>query len=310
MSLTSFLKEKEVKDKFKQEFPLPKFELEKEIIAPPVTNHYILIGVAFDYLLRFYINYLNTDTITNTWIAEIAVEQLLAAKISESKPFNLTEGAQLSKLSTEEYMEKLVDTLTKRDKLFFRKLLNVLKEAKKYHKLLLKFGKISDELIESVINLARLDPIFRSRYIDPNIGVVDKKDVKDMRVLISAVNPTTFKTANTCFLNPTFGVGSSVVGGADADLIIGDTLVDIKTTKYLRFDRTMFNQLIGYYLLSRIGGVNGASSKKRIKKLGIYFSRYGELYTFDVNSVVKERRVGEYIEWLMTMTKPKYGSKD
>ncbi len=314
MSLTSFLKEKEVKDKFKQEFSLPKFELERKILAPPITNHYILIGVAFDYLLRFYINYLNPDTITNTWVAEIAVEQLLITKTSGSKPFDLThvwvEDAKLTQLSTEEYMEKFVNTLTKKDKSFFRKLLNVLKEAKKHHKLLLESGKISDDLIKSVINLARLDPILRSGYIDPNIGVADEKDVKDMKALISAVNPTIFKTTNTCFLNPTFGVASNVIGGADADLIIGDTLVDIKTTKYLKFDRAMFNQLIGYYLLSRMGGVNGISSKKRIKKLGIYFSRYGELYTFDVNSVIRERNIKKYLEWLMVITRPRYESKN
>lgn len=48
MSLTSFLKNKDVKDKFSQEFPIPEFTIKKEILAPPLTNHFALVGTAFD----------------------------------------------------------------------------------------------------------------------------------------------------------------------------------------------------------------------------------------------------------------------
>jgi hypothetical protein len=72
MSLTSFLTNKinqDVRDKFKQEFPKPKLSVRYEILAPPLTKNYGTIGTAFDYLLRFYLEYLNPGSINKPWIA-------------------------------------------------------------------------------------------------------------------------------------------------------------------------------------------------------------------------------------------------
>jgi len=59
----------EVKQRFKSEFTKPRFTIKKEMLAPPVTNNPILVGIAFDYLLRFYIQCLNPKAITRDWIA-------------------------------------------------------------------------------------------------------------------------------------------------------------------------------------------------------------------------------------------------
>ena len=82
-----------------------------------------------------------------------------------------------------------------------------------------------------------------------------------------------FKTESLCILNPIFGRASGLVGGADCDLVIDDTLIDIKTTKYLALKREYFNQLIGYYVLSKIDQIQGAPRGYAIRRLGIYFSR-------------------------------------
>ena len=57
MSLTSFLKIKEVKAKFRETFKKPSIKLEGEILAPPQTKNYGLVGTAFDYLMRFVLEY-------------------------------------------------------------------------------------------------------------------------------------------------------------------------------------------------------------------------------------------------------------
>ena len=59
MSLTSFLKNKDVKDKFTKAFPMPSISLSGELLAPPKTTHYPLVGTAFDYLIRFYLKRIN-----------------------------------------------------------------------------------------------------------------------------------------------------------------------------------------------------------------------------------------------------------
>ena len=129
-----------------------------------------------------------------------------------------------------------------------------------------------------------MDILFRSGRIHPSMGNVESGDVQDLRNLISIVNPEIFKAKKTCFLNPTFGEGSQLVGGADADLIVDDILVDVKTTKFLSFTQEQYNQLIGYYILSKIGKVN-ESEDIPISKFGIYFSRHGILHTISAKEI-------------------------
>lgn len=72
MSLTSFLKNQDVKERFRQEFMIPRVAVKKEILAPPLSKRYSLVGTAFDYLMRFYLKWLNPDAITSQWVAELA----------------------------------------------------------------------------------------------------------------------------------------------------------------------------------------------------------------------------------------------
>jgi len=126
-------------------------------------------------------------------------------------------------------------------------------------------------LIKATYGLAQLDHIFRSGYIDPNLGKVEMNDLKDLKKLIKAVDSEIFR-AKVCVLNPTFGSSSKMVGGADADLIINNTLMDIKTTKSLELTRDQYNQLIGYYCLYRLSGVDDLKKSHKITSIGIYYS--------------------------------------
>ena len=78
MSLTSFLRNKDVQERFRQEFRKPKFTAKKDLLAPPLTKHYSLVGTAFDYLLRFYVERLNPNAITKKWVAEFAISHPLS----------------------------------------------------------------------------------------------------------------------------------------------------------------------------------------------------------------------------------------
>ena len=80
MSLTSFVGNKDVRERFKQEFPSPKFSVQKPLLAPPLTKHNILMGTAFDYLLRFYLKRLNPQAVESRWVAENAVGVLFMYK--------------------------------------------------------------------------------------------------------------------------------------------------------------------------------------------------------------------------------------
>jgi hypothetical protein len=87
-----------------------------------------------------------------------------------------------------------------------------------------------------------------------------------------------------------------LVGGADGDLIIDDTLVDVKTTKHLTFEREFFNQLIGYYVLSWIGGIDGCNGGK-INRVAIYYARYGVLHRVSLSDCYRPSDLPKFLRW-------------
>ena len=171
----------------------------------------------------------------------------------------------------------------------------------------MKTGLISEDIFKSAVLLAQLDPIFRAGVVDENIGTVDDRDISDLRKLISIVEPKNFKAVELCLLDPTFGKASALVGGADVDLVIDDMMIDIKTTKKFELQRDYFNQLIGYYILYRIGGIDGMPPKHEIRRIGIYFSRHGYLYLIDVHDVINQDTFSKFIEWFKERAGKEYG---
>jgi hypothetical protein len=265
MSLTSFLKNDDVKERFLQEFPSPSFHLKKEIVAPPLTKNYSLVGTAFDYLLRFYIERLNSKAIRGEWVAEWAAKSVPSRKV-----------------------KKMVS------------------RAKRVHAEYIKSGEMNDELIKSSIVLAQADVIYRAGILVEDFGTVDKGDIADLKNLILNVGPRLFKAKEICVLNPTFGEASVLVGGADGDLLIDNMLIDIKTTKDLGFRRDIFNQLVGYYILSEIGGITDVPVKPKIENLGVYYSRYATLYTVPVENVIDKTNLPSFIKWFKKRAKQEF----
>lgn len=260
MSLTSFIKISEVKIMFKKEFPLLKTALQGDMKAIPITKNYPLVGTAFDYLFRFYLEHENPNCVTKPWVAEhsLALLEQMIEEHGKNTPKDMLEASD--------------------------KMKSLLHDAKGTHKDYLKSGNLGDGLIRSSLILAQMDALYRSGRISPALGQVENGDVQDLRNLISLVKSETFKAKKTCFLNPTFGYGSQLVGGADADLIVDNMLVDIKTTKFLSFTQEQYNQLIGYYILSKLGKIN-ESEDIPISKIGIYFSRHGILHTISAKEI-------------------------
>jgi hypothetical protein len=76
-------------------------------------------------------------------------------------------------------------------------------------------------------------------------------------------------------LNPVFAQ-SAAVGGADADIIAGGTLLEIKTTINPRIDGAWIRQLLGYLLLDTDGEFAVAS-------LGLYLARQGRLIVWPLD---------------------------
>ena len=161
---------------------------------------------------------------------------------------------------------------------FFDLLIDAMKE---YHLFLLDKSRNVKTLIKSALTLSKLDVTFRSRrYQNEVYEEYDKRHITDLQNICDTLNDNIkIFDGKKYYFNPIFGKISSLIGGADADLIIDDNLIDIKTTKYLESKFDYFNQLLGYYVLSIY--MNNKNDKSfNIKKVFVYYSRYGILLEY------------------------------
>lgn len=297
MSLTKFIELKDVKAKFREEFVKPTFSVKKDILAPVKTSKPQEIGTAFDYLLRFYASHINPNVKSDHWVAESSLEILGGCK--DNDEIVITPNNQLARARNFDQIPKNFVKKCKELKIgVYSEYKAAIGLAKHNYESYLKTGDMSDDLICSSLDLAKIDVLKRAAYLIPlKRSPSSKTDLDDLRQLIAIINPETIKADHTCLLNPTFGPEANKLMSADGDLVIDDNFIDIKTVKNLKVDRRIFNQLIGYYTLYRIGGIRGMHSTNQITKLGVYFSRYGYLHTYEIEDIIDESRYLDFIEW-------------
>ncbi|QKR00826.1 hypothetical protein GWK48_10915 [Metallosphaera tengchongensis] len=264
MSLTSIIKAG-FANVIVEVIPIPKdyFQGSKNCIAKPKTKNYSTVGTAFDYLLRSYLKYLHPDA------EEVSIIGLTSLKFVENRI------DQFGKIKLENKM------LDKDD---LRSIKRVVKEYLKEKKEYLAQGKLTKRYAELTMKFARLDSIYRAGIYEDVDAPVEEGDVDDLINLYSIVPDELKNFSGKYLLNPHFRDVSDLVRGADVDLIMGNTMIDIKTTKGMELDKYTWSQLVGYLMLA--DEVRSRYSDfPYIENIGIYYSRYGKLWTIGADYV-------------------------
>jgi len=267
MSLTSFLNENlEARKYLSTAFTKPSIRRDVPLLVSSNTPRPGEIGAAFDYIFRFYIQRLNPQTADGgQWVAEGAIP--IVQRVDRNRAARAREVVHAAK--------QLLVAFLKGD------------------------AQMSDELLASAIRLARLDTIYRSgRGLEYFDSPITEAELHELRELYLHLNPDDWRTDGSCHLNPTFGVASHAIGGADADAMIGDLLVDLKSTKTLVLTIDDWLQVVGYRLLSILDQLVSGEIRTLTKALGIYFARYGYLARWDANVVATEAAWHDAVVWL------------
>jgi hypothetical protein len=285
--VVKLLRNKEIYTKFQTTFPKPRWAENRQQIAPPLTkNGGVLIGHAFDYLLRFSLKkkYFEHTNDREKWIAEIALDFLKTLKYPS----------------------------------LYQPALKIIKNAKNQYIQFLDTGILNDELLRSCILMAKIDTIFRTgaNYYPDTVKdflFVDENDIQDLKNLISIVPFEEFKPQVGILCNPKFGSASFIVGGSDADLIIDNAIIDIKTTKDTNQVRNPYilpqywYQCVGYYTLYRIDTMDGVQDgmiypgfpETKISQIGFYFARHGFLCKWNIEDIVEEKKFNNFMSWFI-----------
>lgn len=215
-------------------------------VVPSTTSrgHCHWVGTAFDYALRFEVARVAGVSPGATWVADAGLEVHARARGGTKEHSRLVRAVRDAHRFVESYSGRA-------------RVSRALKARLAMH----------------ALRLAALDPLFRAGQIfevnlDPPASTVD-----EVVALLDAATKENLVSLGPPILNPNFGLASAMVGGADADMVLGDTLIEIKTVKDVLVEREYVRQLLGYVLLARRARRLGADLPP-IARFGIYFSRH------------------------------------
>lgn len=246
------------------------------LLAPAQSGEYRLVGAAFDYLMRSLVERMNPACLRKPWIASAAL------------------------LFFRQDLEEIDVTL-------FTLAKGCHDRALAAHKQYMSDGILTDELLLGAIHLARIDRVYRDgpEYLRREwFTAAYPREMADLRRLYEIVPRDKFQSRDQCLLNPTFGLASELVQGADADVIIDDCLIDIKTTKYLRFKVADLHQIVGYYILCLLSGKSAKRPLGEIRRVGIYFSRHAYLHTLEIEKIIEAAAMPLLVKGFVELAAP------
>jgi hypothetical protein len=246
------------------------------IKIPPRTKNPQLLGTAFDYLIRFELQRQAPYAITRDWEAlSVSLHQdpNMAIRYAISDPLLAEFEAEEIKLQAQEAVRDYIR----------------LKEPSSDDK-----AKVA----VCAIRLAHLDSVARANVLGQDFREVKPEDVQDLLDLLAIVPFGLLIHHKRMLLNPTIGKSGSLVGGADADLIAGDALIEFKVSKENTIKADYLRQLLLYLIMCRHEH-RADHSFPEINRIGVYLCRHGYLWTDEVSWWADKADFVEFERWFI-----------
>lgn len=225
------------------------------ILCPPLGANPGLVGTAFDYALRFRVQGLQPEL--------------------QAKRLMLVARLAILHMDREEALSQ-IDQAER-----------TLQEAA-------VGGDFTEVHARAAVVLASYEVVARTGRFQDLAGVVQGEAWQDVLALVRAVPGDAFRAERQLLLNPRFPAAGRF-GGADADLMIDDLLIEVKATRHLRLDGGYLQQLTGYLVLDRLAGTVG--SDLPVRWLGVYYARHGVLQVLPVKEVFRPGFLPRLVTW-------------
>ena len=110
------------------------------------------------------------------------------------------------------------------------------------------------ELCRHAVRMAHLEGSARTDYpVKHDVGADLPCEIEDTHLLISRSPFCMIRPGTMLILNPIFPfVAREICRGADADIVVGRMLVDLKTTTNPKVSPSDLRQIVGYHMLGRL----------------------------------------------------------
>jgi hypothetical protein len=233
----------------------PANQTSPELLVPPRSSKRSRIGEAFDYALRFGLD-ARYPTRKRKLRAEVALDELGNVGSHQKK-------------RARRMLDVAMDLLSSADLL----------------------AGLAHEAALASLDLVTLQgfPYTRNQenYLDR--GKPSAEQIQELQDLYDVVPWPEFQPGPGEFiaLNPGFRTtGGS--GDPSADLLVGDTLIDIKVVRDTSLKTALVRQLVLYAALARENGTTWRPGSVHVDQLGIYYARHGYLHSFALSDCIAD----------------------
>lgn len=310
MPIQDFLMDKEFKNLLKESIVYPKVSNEmKVLIVPPVCDDPSLVGTAFEFLLQYELFRYQMKTSHNLGLYSSSLmlgdkkPQLIYKTKSTSEGNEKSRELKLIRYVPPSYIGasriSMVNDSKKENEIleFYNYAKNFLK---KYDRDLSfeKVKMIPDEIFIIAIKLSKLEQFYRSGKLARNFDYISDKDINDLKALIKIFDRNKLDAERYCLCGPYFASKGIHVSGFDMDLVLDNTIVDIKTTSSRPLIKSHVYQLVIYYLLSKVFGIEGYPVKQRIERIAIYYVRYDYMWSSDIKDLLDPKGEVKLKKWI------------
>ncbi|GGB84432.1 hypothetical protein [Deinococcus soli (ex Cha et al. 2016)] len=225
------------------------------MLAPPLGANPGLVGTAFDYAFRFLLEGLNPGLVA---VRDGLIARRAALDLERDRTLAAVHAAE----------EKLQEVA---------------------------LGQPFEvRHARAAVLLASYEVVVRTGRFADLAGVVPQEAAQDVLALIYAVPQGIFQAQSQLVLNPHFPAAGRF-GGADADVLLDDLLIEVKATRHLQLEGAYLQQLTGYLVLDRMGGTVGSALP--IRRLGVYYARHGVLQVLPVKDLYRPGLLPQLVSW-------------
>lgn len=256
--------------------PCGEHQLNIPLLVPSSAEDVRLVGIAFDYAMRFELKRRVLFAHEDDWIAN-----------DVQRAFQSWEGKFRSKLSSKvlhaiRQLRSAAPKWVQEAQSFGRNYCLIHNPKLGHHKTLARHSIRLGYLDRLVHELPTLDPdsssvdalLLDSIETEESYGMQE-----EIAAMVELIPHNTFEHRSPLLLNVHFGEVSRLVGGARADLIAGNTLLDIKVTKHAVVTQDMMRQVLAYWMVAQKAKAQGMNHLPDVDTLGLYLARHGRIWT-------------------------------
>lgn len=294
IGVTDFISKSEIRDRIRRDFPNPGTDVEGEIRAAHNSYEHSLLGQAFDYLIRIWLE-TNCETVhdPHTDLLRFGGDWTTSMGYAPSR---YADGYDPEK--TRDY------TIGEEDEYG-----RALERAKKKRELFNKTGMNVNDAIDAALVYSGLDHNIGFDDGTLQVNSFEEEIVTELQDLFHILREQDALIGESVIISPVFGERSFILEG-HADFIIDDTLIDVKVTEDPTFKPRYWRQLLAYYILNdihrelqttEVDSYGSDVPYPELSTVGVYFARYGELQMIDIEKYLQpqneyERLRGFFID--------------